>query len=322
MQLILEVVGGPSEGKRATVQAGQPLSVGRTDKAQLVIPNDPWLSGPHFTIEPAGESWVLRDLKSNQGTKLEGVKISEAELFDGDEIRAGDSRFRVKIPGGKKRPTPPSPAGQAAPAAPPKPVATAAAVAATAAVAAAAGMQALPPGDTVKERVLNYLRQQKEPLFALLDAARNDHIAFLVYDSGEEFQSLYEGEKGEELAFVAPYLVRLPPQSKFLEVLVDMGWGDSWGIYLTCGQPFVEVRKHFRRFLTVETEEKKTAYFRFYDPRVLRVYLPTCTPTETKEFFGPTSVFICEGRPADRLLLFSSTQKTLVPLALELQSVE
>ena len=327
MQLILEVVAGPAEGKKVTLQAGQTFIVGRTDKAQLVIPSDPWLSATHFAIEPAEGGWLLRDLKSNQGTKIEGVKVTEAELCDGDEIRAGDSRFRVKIPGGKKRTTPPSPSGQTAPAPePPKPaaapVAFGAAATATAAVATMATvMGALPPGDNVKERALNFLRQQKEPLFALLDAARNDHVPFMIHDSGEEFQSLYEGEQGQDLALVAPYLVKLPPKSKFLEAVVALGWGESWGVFLTSRQPLAEVRKHFRHFLLVETPEKKPAYFRFYDPRVLRTYLTNCTPAETKEFFGPLLAFLMEGRPADRLLQVAPGQTTVIPLAEELKPV-
>lgn len=326
MQLLLEVLAGPAEGKKATLQAGQTFIVGRTDKAQLVIPSDPWLSATHFAIEPFEDGWLVRDLKSNQGTKLEGVKITDAELFDGDEIRAGDSRFRVKIPGGPKRTLPPSPAGQAAPAPEPaKPVASAVAFGAATgggAAATATVMGALPPGDNVKARVLNFLRQQKEPLFALVDAARNDHVPFMVYDSGEEFQSLYEGDQAKELALVSPYLVKLSPKSKFLEALVALGWGESWGVYLTCRQPLDEVRKHFRRFLIVETPEKKQAYFRYYDPRVLRTFLNNLSAAESKDFFGPLQAFLLEGRPADRLLQAAPGQTTVIPLAEELKPVD
>ena len=36
-------------------------------------------------------------------------------------------------------------------------------------------------------------------------------------------------------------------------------------------------------------------YFRFYDPRVLRVYLPTCSSSELKGVFGPVGRFVVEG---------------------------
>src|SRR5262249_39807517 len=127
-----------------------------------------------------------------------------------------------------------------------------------------------PPDAPAQEQVPHYLRHQPEPLFAILDAARDPRILALLVNSKEERPSLYEGAQGDRLAAVAAYLVQLPSASRFLDTLVQEGWGKSWGIYLTCNQPFKEVRKHFRRFLLVKTEEGKELYFRFYDPRVLR----------------------------------------------------
>jgi hypothetical protein len=34
--------------------------------------------------------------------------------------------------------------------------------------------------------------------------------------------------------------------------------------------------------------------FRYYDPRVLRSYLPTCTPEELAQVFGPIHSFVME----------------------------
>jgi hypothetical protein len=37
----------------------------------------------------------------------------------------------------------------------------------------------------------------------------------------------------------------------------------------------------------VESEGmRERMYFRFYDPRVLHVFLPTCTPAQKREFLG------------------------------------
>jgi hypothetical protein len=44
----------------------------------------------------------------------------------------------------------------------------------------------------------------------------------------------------------------------------------------------------------------KIVYFRFYDPRVLRAYLTTCTDDEIRTFFGPVHRLVMEeedGRP-------------------------
>ena len=55
----------------------------------------------------------------------------------------------------------------------------------------------------------------------------------------------------------------------------------------------------------VLTEDGKTLYFRFYDPRVLRMFLPTCAPEQLAEFFGPVESFYVEDEDPARALRFS-----------------
>ncbi len=47
------------------------------------------------------------------------------------------------------------------------------------------------------------------------------------------------------------------------------------------------LRKHFRTFLMVKSPEGDRLYFRYYDPRVLRVYLPTCNADGNQLCFRP-----------------------------------
>jgi hypothetical protein len=101
-------------------------------------------------------------------------------------------------------------------------------------------------------------------------------------------------------------LIELPKGSPFLERLVRDGWGESWGVYLTSDAPFEELRKHLRRFLTVELEGGKAVLFRFYDPRVLSVFLPTCTPRERAEFFGPIRRYLVESDAGGEALEFAA----------------
>lgn len=54
------------------------------------------------------------------------------------------------------------------------------------------------------------------------------------------------------------------------------------------------LRRHFRRFLRVTDEQGQPLMFRYYDPRVLRVYLPTCTAEELALVFGPVSAYLIE----------------------------
>ncbi len=162
---------------------------------------------------------------------------------------------------------------------------------------------------TVTQNLKDLLAQQTAieggTLFAILDAARAAYVPVKLSQLESGWISLYRGEPEETLAEVAPYLVKLEQDSEILEWIFDNGWGDSWGIFMTSSASLEDLRKHFRHFLLVQDEDGNELYFRFYDPRVLRVYLPTCTVEEARQFFGPVASFLVESEDAGELLQFS-----------------
>ncbi len=156
-----------------------------------------------------------------------------------------------------------------------------------------------------QQELIDILRNIGGPLFAILDATRDPlRILGMLRASGEEYQSLYEGMQGRMLETYAPYLVRLPGDSRSLETLVAEGWGKHWGIFVVSAGDFKSLRKHFRTFQMVKSPEGKKLYFRYYDPGVLRVYLPTCNVEETNFVFGPVAAYLCEDKKSDTLLVF------------------
>jgi hypothetical protein len=151
-------------------------------------------------------------------------------------------------------------------------------------------------------RSLEHLRTQPAPVFALLDAARDDGILPLLRRYREPFRNLYDGESAERLENLAPYLLSVSRDSKLLAELVHQGWGKSWGVYLTCDLGLPEVRKHLRHFLIVDGGEDMKLYFRFYDPRVLRSFLPGFTAEEAARFFGPIRSYVLEDEDPQSLI--------------------
>ena len=79
------------------IPAGSKFLVGRGDSVHLRFPTDMELSRQHFTIEFDDESVVLRDLQSTNGTRVNGKRIEETRLFDGDFINAGALAVRVSF---------------------------------------------------------------------------------------------------------------------------------------------------------------------------------------------------------------------------------
>jgi hypothetical protein len=323
VQVTLEVRSGEGEGREVGLRPGQTVKVGRFDKADFVVREDAMLSNLHFALECREDGCRLRDLGSRFGTFLNKQRVTEAALQDGDWIQAGKTVFRVRVAGAAAKPASLSPPtlldfdaeAERRPPAPPTPglVPTMLDLDLEAPAAPPAPLTPARAGSSAAqtERLLERLRRPPQPLYALLDAARDDLVYALLQTSKEQYQSLYEGPKGERLAAVAPYLVRLPPESPLLEPLARQGWGKSWGVYLTSPQPFAEVRRHFRRFLLVRTEAGEELYFRFYDPRVLRAFLPTCLPAEAAAFFGPVTAYWVEAEEPALLVEFTNPRQGL-----------
>ena len=148
-------------------------------------------------------------------------------------------------------------------------------------------------------------------LYAVLDGARHASIFSAVKKSGFQYECLYRGELDSDLAEAAPYLVRLEPDMPFTHWLVAKGWGDSWGIFLATTASLRDMRQHLRKFLMVYDPEGKPLYFRYYDPRVLRVYLPTCNAEELEIFFGPVQFYMVEDSDSRTLLRFTTASGAL-----------
>jgi hypothetical protein len=148
-------------------------------------------------------------------------------------------------------------------------------------------------------------------VYAVLDGASVAELLPRLYELEPEHECLYRGELEPDLAEVAPYLVRLEPETEFADWVLDEGWGRHWGVFVVTDAPLREAHKHFRRFLTVYDPEGRQLLFRYYDPRVLRVYLPTCNAGELQEVFGPVSCYLLEGEDPNTLLRFRLDGETL-----------
>ncbi len=160
--------------------------------------------------------------------------------------------------------------------------------------------------------VVDVLSSQTDPLYAVLDMARDPAMFPLLLSSGAQYTCLYTGPSATKLENVAPYLVQLPPRCELLQKIVEEGWGNSWGIFLTSSQAPQTVWHELRRSLMVTLETtQKFVYFRFYDPRVLRTFLPLADAQQRQEFFGTISSFLMEDEDAGAVLRLYASQQEL-----------
>ena len=72
-----------------TIPDGATVKAGRSNKASIRI-EDETVSSLHFQLENIPGGWVLKDLRSTNGTIVNGEKVSKIALQEGDVIKAGN----------------------------------------------------------------------------------------------------------------------------------------------------------------------------------------------------------------------------------------
>jgi class 3 adenylate cyclase len=76
-------------GREQVPLSGPRVTVGAEPSNDVVIDHDRTVSRVHGVFEQLGSTWLLRDLGSRNGTYVNGERISERMLRDGDRIRLG-----------------------------------------------------------------------------------------------------------------------------------------------------------------------------------------------------------------------------------------
>ncbi len=139
-------------------------------------------------------------------------------------------------------------------------------------------------------------------LWAVMDGCDAPEVREKAGELGEERAvSLYRGSAEEDLETIAPFL--FAADTALVDWILATEAGKPWGIYVLHPGGLDAVRQHLRRFLVVESPEGEQWYFRFYDPRVLDEFLPTCDEGQAAELFGAVEGYGLPGPEADQVTL-------------------
>jgi serine/threonine-protein kinase len=97
MRVTLRVLEGPYQGREFTFDHHDTFLIGRSDNAHLYLPDDRFFSRHHCLLEIAPPRCFLRDLGSTNGTFVNGQKVSEVFLRNGDRIQGGRTVLEVQV---------------------------------------------------------------------------------------------------------------------------------------------------------------------------------------------------------------------------------
>ena len=94
-----------AQGKVAYEFAERSITIGRAPDNMIVI-DDASVSSRHALLELSGEIYRLKDLESTNGTKVNGVPITDTVLRFEDRIRFGaiEARFEPDVRGSQPLP--------------------------------------------------------------------------------------------------------------------------------------------------------------------------------------------------------------------------
>jgi Protein of unknown function (DUF3662)/Inner membrane component of T3SS, cytoplasmic domain len=84
-----------SEGRR-NMLSGERVMIGRSRECDIVV-NDPNVSRRHIELRRGERGWAAVDLGSTNGMKINGRRVSHAELEPGDRITIGISDLTFEL---------------------------------------------------------------------------------------------------------------------------------------------------------------------------------------------------------------------------------
>lgn len=92
----LRALSGPGAGRNFPLSASGTTSLGRSRRNDIVVPEDA-ASAQHCRIDREGDSYVVHDLGSTNGTWVNGARTDRALLQHGDRLKVGETVFAVSL---------------------------------------------------------------------------------------------------------------------------------------------------------------------------------------------------------------------------------
>lgn len=145
-------------------------------------------------------------------------------------------------------------------------------------------------------------------LFAVIDSTCNATIEAKAQELGPRALPIFQDPDEAQHWPVAPYIFQVDPQT--LAWIAANIWMKPWGVFAMSKGSLEDLRRHFRRFLIVELPDGERWFFRYYDPRILKIYLPACNESELRLLFGPSATAVRAfgvGDPDSRSLVIVHT---------------
>ena len=144
--------------------------------------------------------------------------------------------------------------------------------------------------------------------FVVLDCAVDPslyaHVKRLEPRAG---RCLFAGDIHPEVKKVSPHLLELTPDDPLVPLWRGQGWGKAWGMWITSSADLYTVWSRLRHFTQVKLPSGEgPVLFRFWDPRVFRVYMPLVEGPDVEGWFKGIDAYVVEAEDAKGSIRFTA----------------
>nr|WP_276314111.1 DUF4123 domain-containing protein [Halomonas antri] len=131
------------------------------------------------------------------------------------------------------------------------------------------------------------------PLWAVIDGVNCRDVMQRLAGADVQSACLYATTDTATRA-IAPWLVRLEPDSEIRHWLESLPHDQHWGILLQSHATLKQLRSHLRKYTMLWTpvNDQASVYFRFYDPRVALDMAQALAPWKLSAFMAPLETLI------------------------------
>lgn len=122
--------------------------------------------------------------------------------------------------------------------------------------------------------------------YLLLDGARTPDLPGALEDIGARFECLFAGALDPAVAATAPYVVDLGATPAAFDFAASSGLDRTGLLFAVSKLDLYGLRRHLRRLALAELPDGRVTFFRYYDPRALKLVLEVATPEQEAQIFG------------------------------------
>jgi hypothetical protein len=146
-------------------------------------------------------------------------------------------------------------------------------------------------------------------LYAVVDTAQDDKLHDLVFAALFP-NCLFLTDTFSPVGRAAPYLVPVEHAERLMREWRARGRGRNWGLFVRAEIPIPRLLQRLRTLNLATLPDGRTVLFRWWDPRVLRVFLPTCAGAELAPWFDGVEEWLCEEEGGEALRSYRRREAT------------